>query len=136
MACPIFDLCNCFFIGTAYRVYARFLCTGDVAPCNRSKRPESGELDAHHKLFTIALICNNPTLYLQELCHVISEVTNVTVSASTVCHVLQRNGFTRKKVQQAAKQQSITYRGYFMAHTLQYPCNFFVWKWVLIGEIS
>ena len=114
-------------VGTAHRIYARFVYTGDVAPCDRAKRPESRKLDEYHELFIIALICNNPTLYLQELCHAILEITNVTVSASTVCRVLRRNGLSRKKIQQTAKQRSIAYRGDFMAYALQYPYNFFVW---------
>ena len=114
-------------VGTAHRIYARFECTGDVAPCNRTKRPESRKLDEYHELLIIALICNNTTLYLVELCQVISEVTNITVSPSTVCRVLRKNGYSRKKIQQRAKQRSIAYRGDFMAHALQYPHTFFVW---------
>ena len=46
----------------------------------------------------------NPSLYLKELCCEIYQATGVSVSGTTVCRVLRRNGFTRKKVQQVAKQ--------------------------------
>ena len=57
----------------------------------------------------------------------ISETTNVTVSASTVCCVIRRNGFTRKKLMQITKLRSTFYTGNFMAQLLQYSRNFFVW---------
>lgn len=114
-------------VGTAHRIYTRFVITGDVAPTPRSARPDSRKLDDLHELFILAIISQNPTLYLREICSQIFEVTSVTVSASTVCRVLHRNGCTRKKLTKIAKQRSTIYRGDFMAYVLQYPRDFFVW---------
>ena len=49
------------------------------------------------------------------------------VSGSTVCRVLKRNGFTRKKVQHVAKQRSIEYRAQFVARAMFYDRDTFVW---------
>ena len=64
--------------------------------------------------YIIALLADNPGLYLDEICSKIRSVTGVTMSRSTVCRVLKRNGFTRKKITQVAKQRCAKYRGAFM----------------------
>ena len=55
------------------------------------------------------------------------EATGVVVSGATVCRVLKRNGFTRKKVQYVAKQRSIEYRAVFLAHAMLFNRDVFVW---------
>ena len=114
-------------VGTAHRIYTRFVRTGDVTPLQRSPRPDSRKLDNLHELLIIALIHENPTLYLKELSSKITQVTNVTVSASTICRTLHRNGITRKKLLKVAKQRNEVFRGDFMAQALQYPRDYFVW---------
>ena len=114
-------------VGTAHRIYTRFVNTGDVASLQRCSRPNLRRLDDKLELFIIALICENPTLYLREICSKISEVTNVIVSSSTICRVLHKYGCSRKKLTKIAKQRSTLYRGDFMAYVLQYPRDFFVW---------
>ena len=69
----------------------------------------------------------NPGLYLDEIKFKIKEATRVTVSGSTICRVLQRNGYMRKKILQVARQRSTEFRGLFLAEVLQYPHEFFVW---------
>ena len=51
----------------------------------------------------------------------------ITVSGSTVCKVIHRNGLTRKKLIKVALQRSTDFRGAFMANVLQYPRDFLVW---------
>ena len=114
-------------VGTAHRIYTRFVRTGDVIPLERSSRPECRKLDDLHELFIMGLICENPSLYIGEICSKIAEVTNITISTSTVCRVIHRNGMTRKKIKAVAKQRCSIYRGDFMAQVLQYSRNFFVW---------
>ena len=116
-------------VGTAHRIYTRFVNTGDVASLQRCSRPNLRRLDDKHELFIIALICENPTLYLhlREICSKISEVTSVIVSSSTVCRILHKYGCSRKKLTKIGKQRSTLYRGDFMAYVLQYPRDFFVW---------
>ena len=48
------------------------------------------------------------------------------VSASTLCRLLARHGFTRKKIQKVAKQRSITLRAEFMAYMSSYSRNLLV----------
>ena len=114
-------------VGTAHRLYTRYAQSGEVAPSQREARPLARKLDELHELFIIGLIAENPGLYLYEICQRINEATGVEVSGSTVCRVLQRNGFTRKKIVQTAKQRCTEFRGAFIAEVLQYPPEFFVW---------
>lgn len=48
------------------------------------------------------------------------------VDGSTVCRLLHRNGFTCKKIVQAAKQRCIVYRARFMADIFAYNKDMFV----------
>lgn len=114
-------------VGTAHKIFKRFECTGDVRPLRRGVRPDKRKLDGHHELYIIALVAENPGISLHEICLKIEEATYVSVSGPTVCRVLHRNGFTRKKIVQVAKQRSVEFRANFMAHALQFPRNFFVW---------
>ena len=112
---------------TAHRIFSRFRNTGNVTPLKQPLREDARKLDGHHELFIIATIQENPSLYLREICQAIYDATGVMVSGSTVCRVLQRNGFTRKKVQQVAKERCIEFRTAFMACVLQFPREYFVW---------
>ncbi len=87
--------------------------------------PKAGETTSKqlvvHDLYILGLLIDNPSLYLNEICQKIQESTGVSVSAPTVCRLIRRHGFTRKKIVQVAKQRCIDYRGAFMADILQYP---------------
>ena len=113
-------------LGTAHRLYTKFEETGEVAPIEQGPRSDVRKLDHLHELYIIGLLVENPGLYLSEICQNIHAATGVTVSGSTVCRLLQRNGLTRKKIVQVAKQRCIEYRGKFMAEILQYPPEWLV----------
>ena len=114
-------------LGSAYRLYQRFERTGSFLAPKRSDRPQCKKLDEQHELFILALLMENPGLYLVEMCLKIQEVTGTTVSGATVCRLLRKHGYTRKKIRQVAKQRSEELRGLFMARVLQFPREFFVW---------
>ena len=113
-------------LSTAHRMYKKFEETGEVAPIKPGPRPDLHKLDEIHELYILGLLVENPGLYLKELCQYIYTATGTTVSGSTVCRVLQKNGLTRKKIVHIAKQRCIEYRGKFMAEILQYPPEWFV----------
>ena len=112
-------------VGTAHSLYSRYLATGDVAPKQQSERPDCRKVDDLHELYVIALLHENPGLYLREICSMINEVTGISVSGSTVCRILHKNGISRKKLSKIALQRSDEQRGAFMANILQYPRDFF-----------
>ena len=55
------------------------------------------------------------------------DVTGISVSPSTICRIIHRNGLTRKKVQQVALQRSSQYRNAFMSQVLVFQPEMFVW---------
>ena len=114
-------------VGTAHRIFAKFEATGEVAPSKQPKRPASRKIDDLHELYIIGILHENPAMYLHEICHIIFEVTGVSVTSSAVCKILYKNGYSRKKLTNIAAQRSVEHRGAFMAHILQYPREFLVW---------
>jgi len=113
--------------GTAHRIFKRFEATGDVSSVRVTKKHNIRKLDDHHELLILGLVVDNPCLYLRELSKLILDATGVRVSGPTVCRALRRNGFTRKKVQQVAKQRCTEYRAMFMARALNFNSDMFVW---------
>ena len=62
---------------------------------------------------------------MQEICRDVADVLGKQVSAPTICCVLARHGFTRKKIQQVAKQRSASLRAAFAAEIIHR--NMLVW---------
>ena len=96
-------------------MYKRFQESDAVSASRPGIREDLRVLSNHDELLLIGLILEDPSLYLSELQHRLEQVAGVQVSASTVCRVLRRNGLTRKKIQQVAKQRCTEYRGKYMA---------------------
>ena len=102
--------------------------TGDLSQHKRNgKRHTSNrKLDELHELYILGMLADNPGLYLNEITSRIKEATNIVVDGSTVCRLLHRNGFTRKKIVQTAKQRCIEYRAGYMADVFAYKKEMFV----------
>ena len=98
----------------AYRLYRRYIETSKFSPRKCSRRPGVRKLVELHELYIIAILMENPGLYLTEICHKIFTATGVSVSGATVCRVLQRNGYTRKKIVNIPRQRCVSYRGSYI----------------------
>ena len=84
-------------------------------------------LDEHSELLLIGIILNEPTFYLEELCHRVADLTSITVSPSTVCRSMRRYRITMKCIRQVALQRCNALRGAFMAQCTVLSRNQFVW---------
>ena len=113
-------------LGTVHNHFKRFQLTGEVTPtvCNRDS---TRMLSEHDELIIVGLLLDDPSMYLSEVCQKISMFTGLEVSPATICQVIHRNGFTRKKLQQIALQRSVEYRGHFFAEVQFYDVKQFVW---------
>jgi transposase len=88
-------------VGTAHRLYARYVDTGDVAPHTQPELQNKRKLDNLHELCIIGLIhmriqpsiCMTSDSVLKSLRQ---RVPIVSVSGSTVCKVLHKNGLTQR----------------------------------------
>lgn len=117
----------CISVGTAYNTFQLFQRTGSVDAKPPSKRPDLCKLDDHHQLYIISMVLDNPTLYLGEICTAIKDVTGTVVVPSTVCKLLGRYGFSRKKIQHIALQRNLSQRASFIANISCYPKEMLVW---------
>ena len=113
-------------LGTVYHINRLFLDTGDVLAKPAPQRRALRTLNHSDELFIIGLIIDSPSLYLSELCHAVEDVCGKCISPSAVCKVIHKHGFTRKKLQHAAKQRSLQYRGEYMAEIQMYHRDCFV----------
>jgi len=113
-------------IGTAYNIFRLFECSGSVSP-TKPDRAATRVLSGHEELLIVGLLLENPGLYLNEICQKVFDVSNIMVSATTVCRIIHRHGFTRKKIQQIALQRRIQYRSKFIAEVQLYKKEQFVW---------
>ena len=113
--------------GTVHNVLKRFEETGDVAARGQKERPDVRRLTSTEELFIVGLVLESPALQLQEVCKAVQELSGVGVSPSTVCRLLKKHGFTRKKMRYVALQRSSQFRADFMAEILQYRRDQLVW---------
>ena len=94
--------------------------TGEVSPRGQPSRKETRCLSDADELHIVGLVLENPSMYLQEICQEVHHATGKQVSPATVCRLLARHGFTRKKIQKVAKQRCIALQAEFMAWMSSY----------------
>ena len=112
---------------TVHRTYQLFEGTGKVDSVPHTDRPGMRALDMPTELHVLGFVTENPSIYLSEVCHTLHDITGMVVSASTVCRLLKRYGFTRKKIRQFALQRCESLRGAFMAQALLLKREMLVW---------
>lgn len=106
----------CISVETAYNTLQLFQRTGSVDAKPPSMRPDLCKLDDCHQLYIISIVLDNPTLYLGEICEAIKDVTGTVVVPSTVCKLLGKYGFSRKKIQHIALQRNLSQQASFIAN--------------------
>ena len=79
------------------------------------------KLTSTEELFIVGLVLESPALQLQD-----QELSGVAVSLSTVCRLLKKHWFTRKKMCYVTLQSS-QFRADFMAEILQYRRDQLAW---------
>ena len=114
-------------VGTAHNVFKRFQDCGEVDPKPFPKRKEQRKMDDHHELYIVGLILANPTMQLSELCSKVQEISGTEVSVSTLCRLLARYGFSRKRIQRVASLRNDDLRGKFMADVVSFNRDMLVW---------
>ena len=91
-------------------VYKLFEQTGGVDPRGQPSRTDVRSLNGTDEFCTVGLVLENPSMYLQVICQEVYNVIGKQVSSPTICRLLARHGFPRKKIQQVARQRSIVIR--------------------------
>ena len=79
-------------------------------------------------MFTILQsLIQKPTIYLHEVQERLFQVTGIWVHVSTICRTIKEQGFTRKKVQTIALQQSEEKRIQYMAEIAMFSADLLIW---------
>ena len=90
---------TCVHHSTVWRAVKKFETEGSVY----SRGPQT-LTDA--QMFTIIeVLLENPDMYLREVKSCLLQRTGSTVAESSVCRFVQRNNFSRRKLQQVARQR-------------------------------
>jgi len=112
-------------LGTVYNTLKRFRNTGDVIRA-QSSSSRAAIMNHWTEMSIIQIVIEHPGYYLQETCQAIEQLCGQRVSPATVCRVIRRHGFTRKKLNHTAKQRSAKYRGEYLAEIQMYNRDSFV----------
>ncbi len=72
-------------------------------------------------------ILHQPKAYLDEVRQELFDITGRWVHLSTICRTIKRHGFTRKRVQSIALQQSETKRVQFMSDISVFDPDMLIW---------
>ena len=108
-------------VGTAFNILKIFEETGDVDP---KKREYSGYIVTDRvATMILAIIFENPNLYLKEVTQKIYDYTSARISLATVCNVMRKHG---KKIQRFAMQRSVSHRGAYIAEMSMYKSSMLV----------
>ena len=83
--------------GTVHNIWQKFEVTGDIS----KKIPAERErfLEEHHEMLILWILTTHPDMYLSELSSYIHSETGTVVSNSTICRLLKRHGYSRKKTE-------------------------------------
>ena len=93
----------------------------------RATGNHSNGLSDFEAFTVIQSILHNPKAYLEEVRQELYDITGRWVHQSTICRTIHKHGFTRKKVQSIALQQSEIKRIQFMADISAYNPEMLIW---------
>ena len=85
--------------------------------------------DEHSELVIIGVLISEPSLYLEELCQRVLDLTSMTILPSSVCRLMRHYGITRKRIRQVALQRCNALLGACMAQ-----CTVFSRQFVWVDE--
>ena len=114
-------------VGTVYNVCKLFEQIGCVDPRKQDCTTMRG-MTNYDELLVIGIILENPSLYLGEICSKVDSIIGIDITPSTICCLLHRHCFTRKKYNKLpSKDQVSIYRRDFMAKVCFFKINQLVW---------
>ena len=90
----------CISMGTVHNIMNIFRTSGDVMGKIQPSREHLRTLADYEELFVVGFVLHNPCIQQREVCSTICQATGTEVSIYTICRVLKKYGFTRKKYNQ------------------------------------
>ncbi len=113
-------------LGTTFNICRKCEESGSVNPTTHEESEDRRRLGGQQELWLMGLLLNTSS-YLGEICQSVYHAFGLSISPSTVCCIIHKHGFTRKKIQQVAIQRSLEYQGAFMAEAQLFDADTFVW---------
>lgn len=78
------------------------------------------------KLVVLHIVLENPGIYLREIQSKVEHLTGSDLSLSTICHLLQKQHFSRKKMKLIATQRDEFTRAIYAAEVSLYNPEMFI----------
>ena len=103
----------CVDTSTVHRIVSRFQATGVVSKKPYSVANRIVKLTNAVQLTVLNLVLEKPGIYLWEIQQELMWICGAYVSPSSLCNMLKRNNFTRKKMQLIAQQRDEQLRATF-----------------------
>ena len=111
---------------TVHRTVELFLKLGDVEKKKYEGNNVRRKVTDEVRYFIIHTVLDNPGIMLHEIQNEVSTAFDMEIAESTICQVLHRLNFSRKKMCIAATQQDQMLRALFVSEVEFYKANMFV----------
>ena len=106
---------------SVHRYVQLYLSTGNIAPKEQRHGPEP-LLSEYEQIYLLQRLIDRPGTHLYELQQQLFNATGTWVHVSTICHTVDRLGFTRTHLQHVALQRSEEMRAEFMGRHFELRC--------------
>ena len=113
-------------ISTAWRIVKQFQHTGSVTKkqYNRDNLPR--KVNHTIELIVLHVVLEHPGIYLREIQSKVQYLTGLSLSLSTICHLLHQQHFSRKKMKMVARQRDELTRATYAAEVALYDPDMFI----------
>ena len=116
----------CVDTSTVCRIIAKFDATGDVVKKKYSCYDRNTKLSKPIQLVILQFVVNKPDVYLCEIQEELRFAFNQEVSEASICKLLKKNNFSRRKLQLIALQHDEDIRALFIADVAIFSQHSFV----------
>ena len=111
---------------TAWRIIQQFERSGTVAKKLYSRDNLPRKVNHTIKLVVLHVVLEYPGIYLRGIQSKVECLTGSNLSLSTICHLLQEQHFSRKKMRMVARQRDELTRAVFAAKVALYSPEMFI----------
>ena len=111
---------------TVWRTTQRFEKTGSVSKKQYTRDNLPRKVSEMIKLVVLHIVLENPGIYLREIQSKVEHLTGSDLLLSTICHLLQEQHFSRKKMKLIARQRDEFTRAIYAAEVPLYNPEMFI----------
>ena len=123
---------------TVWRTVQRFEKTGSVSKKQYTRDSLPRKVNKMINLVVLHIVLENPGIYLREIQSKVEHLTGSDLLLSTICHLLHKQHFSRKKMKLIARQRDEFTRAIYMlqrCHCIIQKCLFFLMRLGVIDVV-